>query len=672
MMSRPKFSTLLVWICCAALAAAAVEPQEPNPASSADSELLRQIEARFFAANQLAREEKFDAALEAYRAIAADYDDHWLAHFYIALILNQREDLEGARTALEKALASYPEAAEARMLLGRVLRRMGDSEAALRELRQAALRLPKNHELFFQIGTLLLDLSPPDTEAAIAALDHAVILAPNQPRYQLALGRAYELSGDSEKALGTYTKATEFGETIEETWIRLGGLELNLGRNDAAEEHLRRALEINPESQRAHELLAQLLLLAGRSEEAAEHTALASRGATAPAPVPPVEPEPSPPEPPPEIESPAQMIESLERAIGADPANARNIRLLAMAYLREGRREQARELLSRAYAQGLRDQELLLELANLTQEDGAPDAALEALETILQDQPKSRPALLMKSITLALLQRYAEARTALETILSEEPEDAQTRLQLGMILANSGDFDAAAEQFRRVAAGGPMAGRGRVLLARLLYRRGQNDAAESELRSLIEDCAPEIGPAIELMLEFNRGAAAAELLGEGGGSPTCTPALELQRGLVAIALQDRAKARVHLERAHQLAPEDLIVSYNLANLNYLDQRYDQALALLEPLLIAQPDYLRGHFLAGMCAAGAQKHDRAAQAFRKVIQIDANQPAAYLALLQALEQLGRETEMRELREEFQRRFGEELEAAEAPADGPGAP
>ena len=671
------FCCLFAFATAVAAVAAQQKTPQPEPAPPTEnSKYLQQLEERFFEANKLAREQKLDAAVEAYRTIAKDYDDHWLAHFYIALILSQRSDLEGARAALEKALASYPEAAEARMLLGRVLRQLGDSEAALRELRKASERLPKNADLFFQIGQLLLNQTPPDPEQAIKALDHAAILAPNQPRYQMALGRAYELSGDSDKALEAYKKATEFGETIEETWIRLGSLELNMGLNQPAEEHLRRALELNPDSPRAHELLARLYLISGRAEEAAEQTTLATRGkaaAAAPAAPEPPAPQPAAAAPPPGgTEGATQIIESLERAIEADPTNARNIRLLAMAYLREGRRDDARAALTRAYDEGLQDEELLLQLAGLTQEGGDADYALQVIDKILEQRPKSRPALLLKGITLALKRNYPEARATLETILNEEPEDAETRLQLGMILANSGDFDAAAEEFRRTAAGGPMAGRGRLLLARLLYRRGQNEAAEGELKPLAESCAPELTAAVELMLEFQRATAAAELLGESGGSPTCAPTLELQRGLIAIAQQDRTSARTHLELAHKLASDDPMIIYNLANLNYLDQLYSEALALLEPLLAAQPDYLRGQFLLGMCAAASQQSDRAVRAFRKVIQLDANQPAAYLALLQVLDQQGKSEEVRQLQEEIQRRFGPELQAADSPGASPGTP
>jgi Flp pilus assembly protein TadD len=113
-----------------------------------------------------------------------------------------------------------------------------------------------------------------------------------------------------------------------------------------------------------------------------------------------------------------------------------------------------------------------------------------------------------------------------------------------------------------------------------------------------------------------------------------------------------------------------MITYNLANLSYLDQRYSEALALLEPLLAAQPDYLRGQFLLGMCAAANQQSDRAVQAFRKVIQLDANQPAAYLALLQVLDKQGKTEEVRELQEEIQRRFGQQLQATDSAGASPG--
>jgi Flp pilus assembly protein TadD len=93
---------------------------------------------------------------------------------------------------------------------------------------------------------------------------------------------------------------------------------------------------------------------------------------------------------------------------------------------------------------------------------------------------------------------------------------------------------------------------------------------------------------------------------------------------------------------------------------------------LEPLLVQQPDYLRGHFLLGMCAAASERREQAERAFRKVIELDANQPAGYLALLQVLDLQGKTAELEKLRQEFELRFGEQPQAAAPAPSSPDPP
>jgi pentatricopeptide repeat protein len=75
--------------------------------------------------------------------------------------------------------------------------------------------------------------------------------------------------------------------------------------------------------------------------------------------------------------------------------------------------------------------------------------------------------------------------------------------------------------------------------------------------------------------------------------------------------------------------------------------------------------VRGQFLLGMCAAALHQNDKAVGAFQRVLELDPDQPAAYVALLAALAELGRIDEAEALRQKFRRRFGEELAAPAAP-------
>ncbi len=86
----------------------------------------------------------------------------------------------------------------------------------------------------------------------------------------LTVGARLEAAGEHQLALRAYYRAaTELGMTSE-VLTALGSVNLNLGRLGQAEELLRRAVEVNPESPAAWNNLGVVLMEAGKIAEAKE------------------------------------------------------------------------------------------------------------------------------------------------------------------------------------------------------------------------------------------------------------------------------------------------------------------------------------------------------------------------------------------------------------------
>ena len=81
---------------------------------------------------------------------------------------------------------------------------------------------------------------------------------PKNSRYRSLAGNAYLMAGLNSRALGAYQKANELAEE-KEGWIlaNIGNALHNRGFHAEAIKYLRRALELDPASQYAHERLAQ-------------------------------------------------------------------------------------------------------------------------------------------------------------------------------------------------------------------------------------------------------------------------------------------------------------------------------------------------------------------------------------------------------------------------------
>jgi tetratricopeptide (TPR) repeat protein/ferredoxin len=141
----------------------------------------------------------------------------------------------------------------------------GDLDESRRVVREGLARAGEGALLYLHAG--LLEASGGDLAGALPLLKQAVALDPHLPAARFALGRALLEQGDNAAAC-TQLEAARSGADDAELRLLLGLAYARRGMMLAALPHLERASELAPESPQAHQSLADVLLVLGRTEEA--------------------------------------------------------------------------------------------------------------------------------------------------------------------------------------------------------------------------------------------------------------------------------------------------------------------------------------------------------------------------------------------------------------------
>lgn len=172
--------------------------------------------------------------------------------------LNRFGDTDEAKTILEELINDSPRYESAYSTLGQILISENEKDRAKDVFKSGLKVLPRNETLLAEYGDLLTDLG--ENEAALAIYRKLNELHPDSASYLTLLGNVYlnlDLNG---LALEAYQKANIIAEE-KQAWIwgNIGNIHNNKGFYPQAVGFLKRALQLDPDSEYAADRLSKAI-----------------------------------------------------------------------------------------------------------------------------------------------------------------------------------------------------------------------------------------------------------------------------------------------------------------------------------------------------------------------------------------------------------------------------
>ena len=147
-----------------------------------------------------------------------------------------------------------------------------ENETAAQLLQRAIELDPLDHQAYFLLGRA--HQKKRRSEQAAKAFDRAIQLEPNVASYRTELARSLLSSrvgvDETARVIAILTNAIEIDSSDASARFELGKLWMGQGRLDTAEEHLRKAIESEPEFYEAYYVLGQVHARAKRTADARE------------------------------------------------------------------------------------------------------------------------------------------------------------------------------------------------------------------------------------------------------------------------------------------------------------------------------------------------------------------------------------------------------------------
>ena len=215
---------------------------------------------------QLAQKDAAAARRSFEQALTIDPTYFSAASNLAALDIAEKKPDE-ARKRFEKLLATNPKNSQALLALAQLAAARGAGTAEVASLINNAIEAsPAEAAPRLLLVELYIDAR--DSKQAMAAAQDAVTTLPNSPELLDALGRAQLLAGETNQAISTFGKLAALKPLLPMPQLRLAAAHMTNRDPQAAEQSLRRALELKPGDAQIQRSLIFVLLGQKRVEEA--------------------------------------------------------------------------------------------------------------------------------------------------------------------------------------------------------------------------------------------------------------------------------------------------------------------------------------------------------------------------------------------------------------------
>jgi tetratricopeptide (TPR) repeat protein len=206
-------------------------------------------------AEALEAQGKLEAAIENYRRSLKINSQNWTAHYKLGNLLAEQGYSADAAAHFRRALRINPRDARTHIALGAILQELGQYGEAGRHFRQAVAINPRDADAHFNLANALAMQG--DLRQAVAHYRQSLLIRPEDADAHCNLGTALLQLGIPGEALTHLREATRIDSRHWRAYVMLGKLYLDQGKREPATENLQRALEIQPDSQLARQLLQE-------------------------------------------------------------------------------------------------------------------------------------------------------------------------------------------------------------------------------------------------------------------------------------------------------------------------------------------------------------------------------------------------------------------------------
>ncbi|KPF44278.1 hypothetical protein IP87_08260 [beta proteobacterium AAP121] len=417
------------------------------------------------------------AARAAFEAVLKADPSSFAATSNLAAIDLVEKRPADALKRLEAAIETDPRNHVARMALAELRLQNGESIEGVRKLLADAIQLAPG-EVAPRLQLIELLSRKQQLKDALAVAQEAAAALPNEPLILDALGRVQMETGSVEQAITTFRQIAGASQGSALPYVRLADVYRTVGKREAAESSLRRALEIEPNLAEAQSALVDLMLGAKRHKEVLDMARMLQQRR------------------PQAIEGYAieALVHAREKQMDAALATYRKamaipngppeaVRMLYTALVNEGRNAEADKLAQDWLKRKPEDMALEFQVASVALTRGNFEEAETRLRRVVDARPTN--PLGLNNLAWVLVERgkpgaVEYAKRAVE-LLPTNPAMVDT---LALALAADKQYDAALATQKKAIELAPNSRGLKLNLARIALQAGDKALAKSELQAL--------------------------------------------------------------------------------------------------------------------------------------------------------------------------------------------
>jgi len=545
----------------------------------------------------IAKNELKKAVIELKNVVQLDPKD---AAAYLELgeaYLKLKEPRE-AFQAYTRAVSANPDNLKAQLKLGQMLLLGRQTDEAKKKADLILAKSPDNVEALSLLSGV--QIQQRDLDGAIKTLEKAAALNPNHFNTQLSLGRLLLLKGEPGKAEEAYLKAIALDPASGVPYIELSRIYAGKGEWDKAEAELKRMIQASGSTYETLHVLA-LFYESTKKLELAEQT----------------------------------YLKAVEAAPQGDVTPLMN---LAAYYGRMKSYDRALEAMQKAEEIKKDDPNVLVNMAELQFDFNKIKEAEATVDRVLEKEKGHVGANLLKGRILLTRRDFGSAIERFDVAVRESPRNSMAHYFRGLAYIGKGDPKMGQQDLLKAVEFNPRLLDARLILSEFYLNERNADLARQQI-----DAAMKIAPRNTRVLMHQASLKVLERDIKGAeeiysriiqADADYAPAY-IQLGLIYNLTNRQAEALKAFNKALALNPQQTDALALVVGLSVRDKKYDEALKACEdhkkkvadsPASLALIEYLEGNvFLAKQDTKAAQ--DR----FKKAIEIDPNNPAAYVAL-----------------------------------------